>query len=104
MTRNHLWRTFGYLLLLFIFNAVVLGLPMAVLQWVLLFALTTQWYAWLSGLLVGLGYLVNVLWYPFIVLALTMYYFDLRVRNESLDLEVRVRRLEESKRPASLPS
>lgn len=104
LTRNHLWRTFGYLLLLFIFNAVVLGLPMAVLQWVLLFALTTQWYAWLSGLLVGLGYLVNVLWYPFIVLALTMYYFDLRVRNESLDLEVRVRRLEESTRPVSLPS
>jgi hypothetical protein len=104
LTRKNLWRTFGYLVLLVIFNFVVLGLPVAVLQWLLLFALTSQWYSWLSGLLVGVSYLVNVLWYPFMVLALTLYYFDLRVRNESLDLELRVRRLEEDTRPPSLPS
>lgn len=104
LTRNNLWRTFGYLLLLAIFYFVVLGLPMAVLQWLLMFALTTQWYGWLSGLLVGLGYLINVFWVPFQVLALVMLYYDLRVRNESLDIEVRVRQLEESTRPGTLPA
>jgi hypothetical protein len=38
------------------------------------------------------------------VLAITLIYFDLRVRNESLDLDVRVRRLEESTRPPTLPA
>jgi hypothetical protein len=104
LTRNNLWRTFGYLALLAIFNFVVLGLPLAVLQWLLIFALTTQWYGWLSGLLIGLSYLINVLWIPFMVLALVIFYFDLRVRNESLDLELRVRQLEESTRPGTLPS
>ena len=104
LTRNNLWRVFGYLVLLAIFNGIVLGLPSAVLQWVLLFAMTSQWYGWLSGLLVGVGYLFNVLWAPLIALALVMLYFDLRVRNESLDLEERVRRLEEGTRPTTLPA
>ena len=104
LTRSNLWRAFGYLVLLAIFNFIVLGLPVSVLQWLLVCALTTQWYGWLSGLLVGLGYLLNVLWYPFLVLALVLLYFDLRVRNESLDLEMRVRALEESTRPSTLPS
>lgn len=104
LTRNNLWRAFGYLALLTIFNFIVLGLPVSVLQWLLLFAMTSQWYAWLSGLLIGVGYLFNVLWYPFLVLALVLLYFDLRVRNEGLDLEMRVRALEESTRPGTLPS
>jgi hypothetical protein len=104
LTRNNLWRIFGYMILLAIFNAIVLGLPSALLQWVLIFAMTSQWYGWLSGLLVGVSYLFNVLWLPFITLAMVMLYFDLRVRNESLDLEDRVRRLEESTRPTAEPS
>lgn len=104
LTRNNLWRSFGYLVLLAIFNFVVLGLPVSVLQWLLYFALTSQWYGWLSGLIVGLTYLINVLWYPLLVLALVLLYFDLRVRNESLDLELRLRRLEESVQAGALPS
>ena len=56
----------------------------------------TQWYGWLSGLVAGLSYFVNILWYPILVLALTLLYFDLRVRNESLDLDVRIRQLEQT--------
>jgi hypothetical protein len=67
------------------------------------FAVGTQWYGWLSGLLAGLSYFVNILWYPIMVLAITLIYFDLRVRNESLDLDLRVRRLEESTQPPSQP-
>ncbi len=107
LTRNNLWRCFGYLVLLVIFNFVVIGLPVSIVQWVLMFALTPQWYGWLSGLVAGLSYFVNILWYPILVLALTLLYFDLRVRNESLDLDVRIRQLEQSMQPASpsqLPS
>ncbi len=96
LTRGNLWRCFGFLVLLVIFNFVVLGLPITMLQWLLMFALTTQWYGWLSGLVAGLSYFVNILWYPILVLALTLLYFDLRVRNESLDLDVRIRALEQS--------
>jgi hypothetical protein len=103
LTRNNVWRCFGYLALLTILNFVVIGLPISVLQWVVVFAVGTQWYGWLSGLLAGLSYFVNILWYPIMVLAITLIYFDLRVRNESLDLDLRVRRLEESTQPPSQP-
>ncbi len=96
LTRGNLWRCFGFLVLLLIFNFVVIGLPITMLQWLLMFALTTQWYGWLSGLIAGLSYFVNILWYPILVLALTLLYFDLRVRNESLDLDARIRALEQS--------
>ena len=96
LTRGNLWRCFGFLVLLVIFNFVVIGLPITMLQWLLMFALTTQWYGWLSGLVAGLTYFVNILWYPILVLALTLLYFDLRVRNESLDLDARIRALEQS--------
>jgi hypothetical protein len=99
LTRNDLWRCFGFLVLLVIFNFVVIGLPISILQWVLMFALTTQWYGWLSGLMAGLSYFVNILWYPILVLALVLLYFDLRVRNESLDLDMRIRQLEQSMQP-----
>jgi hypothetical protein len=103
LTRNNLWRCFGFLALLVIFNFVVIGLPISILQWVLMFALAPQWYGWLSGLVAGLSYFVNILWYPILVLALTLLYFDLRVRNESLDLDMRIRRLEQSTVTASQP-
>ncbi len=103
LTRGNLWRSFGYLVLLLVLNFVVLGLPLSALQWLLTFALTSQWFGLLSGLLTGLGYLLGILWYPLVVLALTLFYFDLRVRNESLDLDQRIRALEQSMQPASLP-
>jgi hypothetical protein len=100
LTRNNVWRSFGYLALIVLFNFLVIGLPVSLLQSLLVFTMTSQWYSWLNGLLTGLSYLVNILWYPIQVLALTLLYFDLRVRNESLDLDMRIRQLEESVPPA----
>lgn len=100
LTRNNLWRCFGYLALIVLFNFLVIGLPISLLQALLAFFLTDQWYGWLNGLVTGLSYFVNILWYPIQVLAVTLLYFDLRVRNESLDLELRIRQLEESTPPA----
>jgi hypothetical protein len=100
LTRNNMWRCFGYLTLIVLFNFLVIGLPISLLQALLAFFVTDQLYGWLTGLMTGLSYFVNILWYPIQVLALVLLYFDLRVRNESLDLELRIRQLEESAPPA----
>lgn len=96
LTRGQVWRCFGLIVVLAIFNFIVIGLPISLLQWVLMFALTPQWYGWLSGLVAGLTYFVNILWYPLLVLAFTLLYYDLRIRAESLDLDYRIRQLEQA--------
>jgi len=56
-----------------------------------------------NGLFVGLGYLVNILWYPFLTWTLVLVYYDLRVRNENYDLTLRIQALERAARPSTLP-
>ncbi len=56
-----------------------------------------------NGLLTGLSYLVNMLWYPFLALTLVCVYYDLRVRKENLDLDLRIQALEMAVRPPTLP-
>lgn len=103
LTRRNTWRCFGYLVLLLIFNLVVLGLPVAVLQWVMVFLLTPQTAAWFSAVVMGLNYFLSILWTPLMVLALVLLYFDLRVRAESLDLDLRIKQIEDSAPPATVP-
>jgi hypothetical protein len=103
LTRRNSWRCFGYLVLLLAFNAFVLGLPVAVLQWLMVFLLTPQTIAWFGGILVGLNYLLGIVWTPLMILALVLLYFDLRVRAESYDLDIRIKQLEDSVPPGALP-
>ena len=103
LTSGRLWRCFGYLILLMILNFVVLGLPMMVLQWAALILAAFQMIPWFSGAVTGVAYFLNVLWYPFLASALVLLYYDLRVRAESYDLDLRISQMEESVRPATLP-
>jgi hypothetical protein len=103
LTRHNVWRCVGYLVLLFVLNYVLIGLPINVVQWVALIVLPPQIMGWLSGVLLALSYFFSILWYPFLALSLVLLYFDLRVRNESYDLDVRISQLEDSVRPAKLP-
>jgi len=103
LTRRRAWRGFGYLVLLAILNFVILGLPTTMLQWIAMIVVPPQLFGWLTGLISGLAYFLNVLWYPFLVAALVLVYLDLRVRAESYDLELRIRQLEASVRPTTLP-
>jgi len=103
LTKRNRWRCFGYLVLLTVLNYVILGLPVTVLQWLAVIILPPQIMGLISGVIIGLNYFFNILWYPFLVLALVLLYFDLRVRNESYDLDLRIRQLEESLPPANLP-
>jgi hypothetical protein len=96
LTRGQVWRCFGVIALLAILNFVVVGLPLSVLQMLLTFAVTSQWYGWLSGLIAGLTYFVNILWYPLMMLVAVLLYYDLRVRTEGLDLDQRIRQVEQA--------
>jgi len=103
LTRRRAWRGFGLLVLITTLNFVILGLPASMLQWTAMIVLPPQMLGWLTSVLSGLAYFLNVLWYPFLVAAMVLIYLDLRVRAESYDLELRIRQLEESVRPTTLP-
>ena len=103
LTERQTWRSILYVVLLGVLNFVALGLPVALLQWLLLIALTPAMFDAMSGLVAGLSFLLNILWLPFMAIALTLHYFDLRVRRESYDLELQVAALEAELRPATLP-
>lgn len=99
LTSNNTGRASFYLVLLFLFNLLVLGLPAAVVQMGLNFFTTPQMLSAAGGLGMGISYFINVLWYPLLSLALVFLYFDLRVRNEDLDLDLRILQLEQDVHP-----
>ena len=103
LTRGHFWRALGYIILLTLLNTVVFSLPLGLLQTLVLVLLTPQLIGLLSGVMAGAGYFFSILWYPFLALVLLLIYYDLRMRSENLDLELRIRALEESLRPGTLP-
>ncbi len=104
LTEDSFWRLFGLLILLFILNSVVLTLPLTLVQFAAFAAMTPQMFGLLNGALTGLGYLVSILWHPFLALTLTLVYYDLRVRKENFDLELRIQALEAAARPRTLPA
>jgi hypothetical protein len=105
LTDGSFWRLFGLLVLMFILNSVVLGLPLSLLQMFAAILMTSQMVGVVNGVLTGLSYLVNTLWYPFLALTLVLVYYDLRVRKENLDLDMRIQALELAVRSSTaLPS
>lgn len=104
LTDGSFWRLFGLLILMFVLNGVVLSLPLTLIQFLAVILLTTQLLGAVNGVLTGLSYLISILWYPFLALTLVLVYYDLRVRKENLDLELRIRSLEMAVQPPTLPS
>ncbi len=103
LTERQTWRSILFLILLVILNFVVIGLPVALLQWLLLVALTPEMLDVVGGLVAGVSFLFNIFWQPFLAIALTLRYFDLRVRRESYDLELQIAGIEAELRPVTLP-
>ena len=104
LTEGSFWRLFGLLILMFVLNGVVLSLPLTLIQFFAVVLLTTQLLGAVNGVLTGLSYLISILWYPFLALTLVLVYYDLRVRKENFDLELRIRALEMAVQPPTLPS
>lgn len=103
LTEGSFWRLFGLLILLFILNSVVLSLPLTLIQFLAIAVLTPQVLGIINGAMTGLSYLVSILWYPFLALTLLLLYYDLRIRKENYDLDLRIQALEASARPTTLP-
>ena len=94
LTKGRLWRCIIFIVLLSIFSAVVISLPLAVTQQVAMILLPSQ----LDLILVlstVAGYLLNLLYQPFYATGVVMLYYDLRVRAEAYDVALRVAALED---------
>ncbi len=94
LTRGRFWRAFGYLLLLYVLSIVVISLPQGIIQQILALVFLDN-FVISVGLSTVVGSLFTVLWPPLLTAAIVLLYFDLRVRGESYDLDLRVQQLEQ---------
>ncbi|MBX3009863.1 MAG: glycerophosphoryl diester phosphodiesterase membrane domain-containing protein [Caldilineaceae bacterium] len=102
LTKGQVRRTLGYVVLLYLFYSVIyiaiLTLSMAASSMLL------DSYTFASVAIFGLlGALLPVLWQPLAVAAYTVLYYDLRMRNQGYDLELRVQQLEAEVARAAQP-
>ncbi|MBX3053895.1 MAG: glycerophosphoryl diester phosphodiesterase membrane domain-containing protein [Caldilineaceae bacterium] len=90
LTEGNVWRSVGYSVLLFLVGALVISMPVAVFQAILtvLVPSGSQWVV--ATATTAFSSLFSVLWLPFNTGALVLLYYDLRVRKESYDLELRI--------------
>lgn len=103
LTRERLWRGVIYVVLLAIFSALVISLPLALTQQVALVLLPSQ----MSTILIlstVAGYLLNLFYQPFYATGVVMFYYDLRVRAEAYDVALRVAALEAELTPDAPPA
>ena len=95
LTRGRFWRAFGYLALLSILSFIVVSMPQVVIQQLLTFVLLDN-IGVAFGLSTAFSSLLTVLWQPLFTAAIVLLYFDLRVRSESYDLDLRVQQIEQA--------
>lgn len=93
LTRGHFWRVFGYVLLIYLFYGVIYSALIGLALGLAALVVTSSTIA--SVVIYGIiSALLPVLWYPIQTAAFVMLYFDLRVRNEGYDIELRIQQLE----------
>jgi hypothetical protein len=95
LTRGHVWRVIGYSILLALISLLVIGLPIGVIQQIMIFVLPPSMLGFTTTIATALSSVVNVLWLPFNVAAVVLLYYDLRIRREGYDLSLRVAQLEQ---------
>ncbi len=104
LTKGHAWRSIGYNLLLMLLYLIIYAALMSLGFGLATFVLTTSTVA-SAVVFAMIGAILPVLWQPIQIAAQVMLYYDLRMRNESYDLEMRLNQLEAEVRrdePASL--
>lgn len=98
LTAGYLWRSLGYVSLVGVLSLLFLWLPL-VLAGVLLGIAPAQWATSVQTLIYAIALVLTTLWVPFSLIAFTLFYYDLRVRNEGFDLELQVAQLEQTTAP-----
>lgn len=94
LTRGNVWRCIGFNLLLSLFYGVIYTIFMGLAFALSALVITNSALASIA-VFAATSTILPILWQPIQSVAYVMLYFDLRVRNESYDLEVRIDQLEQ---------
>lgn len=98
LTRGNVWRCVGYLVLLGLLNAVIANVPGLLINQIVGIAMPDN--LMLAAVLSQIASsLFAILWLPLSVAATVLLYYDLRVRNESYDLALRIAQMEAANVP-----
>lgn len=100
LTQGHFWRSVGVMLLLTLIGTLALSMPVVVVQQIATLLMPDQLQLIFIFSTVS-GYLLSVLWQPLFMIGLVLLYYDLRVRREGYDVQVRVEQLEQQLRDQS---
>lgn len=104
LSHGHTWRVIGYLVLVWALSAVITSVPLYLIQYVALFAFSDPQMVLVAGALSSVASaLLSVLWQPLAAIAVALLYFDLRVRQEGLDIERRVAAMEAALGAQTIP-
>ncbi len=103
LTKGHTWRAVGYVVLLYLITAIVVGLPVGLIQQLILLLLGTSSLGLATILSSAISSIFSVLWTPLYICAVVLLYYDLRVRVEGYDLALRIEQLENELRPPNGP-
>ena len=95
LSRGHIRRVFGYAFLLLAIMAFVTSFPAVLIQVILLVATPVSLIELARGISTTVFMLFSIAGIPFYVGAVALLYYDLRIRGESYDLELRVADLED---------
>ena len=93
LSAQNVWRCAGYVILLSLLSALVISLPISVIQQLVL-ALLPLPVEITVAITSALGWILNIVWQPLYAAGVVLLYYDLRVRRESYDLALRVEQLE----------
>ena len=104
LTKGRLWRTIGYVVLLYVITAIVVGLPAALIQQVFLLAVPFLGFGLATAVSTAITSIFSVVWTPFYTCAVVLLYYDLRVRSEGYDLDLRIQQLEAQTAPRPITS
>ena len=90
LTSGYRWRTLGFFVLISLLGGVITYVPLLTIYSIAAALLPPASVRFLTGLDVTLTLLISMLWLPISVACYLFYYYDLRVRKESYDLELRM--------------
>jgi len=93
LTQGHIWRAVGYSVLLWLLNFLVVSLPVMVAQMATTALFMAEQIFLAVALSTAVSALFSILWVPFNSSALVLLYYDLRVRKESYDLDLRIEQM-----------
>lgn len=104
LTQGQIWRVIGYSVLLWVLGFLFVSLPVILAQTATAALVLSEQQFLAVALSAAVSTLFSVLWVPLNTSALVLLYYDLRVRKESYDLDLRIDQMaagvaEESEKP-----